>query len=97
MMPSADLPLNFQEDLECIRKWDVNGVHYQKTAEAWLHNMDRNEPEILKVFGAAWGQDSARKMFGYWRVFFMTCAELWGYRNGEEWLVCHYLFRKTIG
>ncbi len=92
MMPSADLPLTFQRDLECIEKWNVSGVHYQKTAEAWLNNTDRNETAILDAFRKAWGEKQARKMFAYWRVFFMTCAELWGYRNGQEWLVCHYLF-----
>ena len=96
MMPSADLPLYFHKHLECIEQWDVNGVHYQKTAKAWLNNMDREQTAVLDVFGKAWDIEEAKKMFAYWRIFFMTCAELFGYRNGNEWLVCHYLFRPKI-
>jgi cyclopropane-fatty-acyl-phospholipid synthase len=94
MMPSANLPLEFQKDLECIERWDVNGLHYRQTAEAWLDNMDRNQRAIREVFAEAFGRDNAKKMLAYWRVFFMSCAELFGYRNGNEWLVCHYVFRR---
>jgi len=38
-------------------------MHYQKTAKAWLNNMDRNQTAILDVFGEAWGTEKARKMF----------------------------------
>jgi cyclopropane-fatty-acyl-phospholipid synthase len=93
-MPAHDLFMQFQADLTLVSDWKVNGRHYQQTAEHWLQNMDAHRDEIMPLFRDTYGPDQAVKWWAYWRVFYMSCAELWGYKNGEEWLVSHYLFRK---
>ena len=93
-MPSHDLLLNFQDDLRLEQQWAVSGTHYQRTAEAWLSNMDANRKEIWPMFEETYGRDQAKRWWAYWRVFFMSCAELWGFREGNEWHVSHYRFHR---
>ncbi len=94
IMPSDDLLLYFQDDLQLRQHWQVNGQHYQKTAECWLTNMDAHREQIMPVFIDTYGAAQAQKWWNYWRVFFMSCAELWGYNHGREWFVSHYLFAR---
>ena len=93
IMPSEDLLLYFQKHVRIVDQWRVSGVHYQKTSEAWLANMDQAKSQVGEIFKAVYGSE-APKFWAYWRIFFMACAELFGYRKGGEWFVSHYLFEK---
>lgn len=94
MMPSHALLPSFGDDLRCVQDWKVNGTNYARTAEAWLANQDLHREEILGLFRDVYGADAGMR-FAMWRVFFMACAELWGFHGGEEWGVSHYLFRRA--
>ncbi|MDB5106544.1 MAG: cfa 2 [Fibrobacteres bacterium] len=93
-MPSDDLLLYFQRDLGILEHWRVNGSHYARTSRAWLENLDRNRERAMPLLIGTYGKAEARKWLEYWRIFFMSCEELWDFKGGEEWLVSHYLFGK---
>ena len=93
LMPSADTLLWFQNDLKIEQQWRVSGTHYEKTANAWLANQDAHRDEVMRVLVDAYG-DEARIWNQRWRMFWMACAELFGYRGGNEWIVAHYRFSR---
>lgn len=93
LMPAIDTLLHFQDEVELDKRWIVNGTHYAKTARAWLDNLDRDRAAVRRALEPTYGTDVDRWV-QRWSMFFMACEELFGYRNGEEWMVSHYRFAK---
>ena len=91
LMPAADTLSTFQRDLLLQERWLLDGRHYQRTAEHWLQRQDAARGRLLAVLREVHG-DAAPLWFQRWRMFFMSCAELFGHARGQQWLVAHYRF-----
>jgi cyclopropane-fatty-acyl-phospholipid synthase len=95
IMPSDDLPLHFQDDLKLVDRWRWSGRHYERTLNAWLARMDRDREHIWPILERTYGRDQADLWWVRWRLFLMACAELFGFRGGQEWWVGHYLLERA--
>lgn len=94
IMPSFDIFRHFTDHLAVEQDWQWDGTHYQKTSEAWLANLDNKADAILPILERTYGDGESDRWYHRWRVFFLSCAELFGYDNGKEWMVGHYRFFK---
>ena len=94
VMPSDDLLYCFQDRFTIARHWRLSGNHYKRTAEAWLQRMGANRDTIMPILERVYGSENATRWWAYWRLFFLSCSELWGYNGGDEWIVSHYLMQK---
>ena len=57
--------------------------------------MDQNKREILSLFERSYSSIMAKRKFHFWRLFYIACAEIFGYEDGNEWVVSHHLFKKS--
>ncbi len=89
IMPSHGLLSHLGEAFSIEADWRWNGRHYERTAEAWLENFDRNRSAIRSLFDATYGPDAGLWM-RRWRLFFLATSGLFGHALGEEWGVSHY-------
>ena len=94
IMPSDELLLHFQDDVRIEQRWRWSGTHDQRTADAWLENIDRHRDRVLPILARTYGEENAKLWLRRWRVFFMACSELFGFQDGEQWWVSHYLFER---
>ena len=93
LMPAADTLLHFQDSLALRQQWLVDGTHYERTANQWLEQQDAQREPVMAILRQTYG-DEAGLWFQRWRMFWMACAELFGYAKGQEWMVSHYLFER---
>jgi cyclopropane-fatty-acyl-phospholipid synthase len=66
-------------------------VHYQKNGENWVRSMDSANSESFPIFAEISGAYQAKPWWIRSRIFFIACAELWGFRSGSEWMVWEHL------
>lgn len=92
IMPSYDLLPRLAGGLSIEEHWWLEGRHYEKTAAAWRQLLESRRAEVLAVLRSHYGNDAPR-WFERWRLFFLACEELFGYRRGNEWGVGHYRLR----
>lgn len=93
IMPSDDLPFQFQDNLKVTHQWRWSGIEYRRTAEAWLQNMDANKESIMPILRDVYGDDDAPKWWMRWRMFFLAVSEMFGSNDGKDWRVSHYLLQ----
>ena len=75
------------------RQWSISGRHYERTLRAWLARLDARRPDVEAVLARGRSSVAGRLAAARWRIFFLACAELFGFRGGAEWGVAHYLLR----
>ena len=95
MMPNHNLFKDLNSNLNHKKSWMMPGTHYEKTSNAWLEKMDANKTEILDLFRNTHSKSIAKRKFNFWRLFYIACAEIFGYNGGNEWVISHHLFEKS--
>lgn len=95
MMPSDDLLTQFDRSLKVVWQTRWNGQHYERTARAWLANLEANRADVRRILASVHGPTSARRWYHRWRVFFLAVAELFAFAQGTEWYVSHYLLKHS--
>ena len=92
IMPSHNLMAQMGNIFTIENVWNWNGTHYKKTADLWLRNFDENREKIANIFRVTYGKDYQIWM-RRWRLFFLSTSGLFGFDDGKEWSISHYLMR----
>ncbi len=92
MMLCDDFLPRLQNHLILRHHWRLNGQHYQRTAAAWRQRLEENRQQLMPLLAETYRGDDPLRWFHRWRLFFLACEEMFGFRQGREWWVSHYTF-----
>ena len=95
IMPFHQMLAAFPEDLRVRASWWIGGRHYARTLARWRENHDRERGAVRELFREAYGAAAAGTWFERWRLFYLACEELFGYRDGAEWGVSQHLLESV--
>ncbi|MEZ5478998.1 MAG: hypothetical protein R3E95_16415 [Thiolinea sp.] len=56
--------------------------------------MDERREQVWPILSQTYGEQQTQTWWMRWRIFFMACAELFGYYQGQEWYISHYRLQK---
>jgi cyclopropane-fatty-acyl-phospholipid synthase len=90
-MPSHELILRFQHDLEVRSSWALDGTHYARTLAAWLERLDSGAERAQALLAEGLGAKHAHRALATWRLFLISTERMWGWQHGSQWMVSHHL------
>lgn len=90
-MPPLDLFEHIRGPFELANRWEIAAVNFVRTCRAWLQNLDRSKRAILALFQQELSPAEARARLQRWRIFVMTCGEMFAYDAGRQWFASHHL------
>ena len=96
-MPSLTLLPSLCRNLILERRWEVNGLHYARTLQAWLDRLDASKAAARAALAAGTAAEPGRfnswRALGEWRLFLLACRQTFTRAAGDEYMVAHYRWR----
>ena len=92
MMPYVGFYDDIQNVFRQERQWYESGIHYHKTLEFWLKNLDQKKPQLLKRITNNEAKRSMNVQINRFELFILICSELFRYNSGQDWHLMNYLY-----
>ena len=83
------------KSLVFIDSWSYKGTHYKKTLNEWLINLESNKKKCIDILASHPYPISPEIQYNRWKLFLLICIELFGFNEGNEWLISNHLIKKV--